>query len=545
MNFIANESRQKLRGGYYTPFEIAFFLTKIVSKNNAKILEPSCGDGVFLRSLNEAHNIFDLSIDGIEIDKEEFHKCKTFLSSVNQSGWNVHHDDFLKWYFDHPKKEGYYDYVLGNPPFIRYQYLSESDQELSEKIFNIHGLKFTKHTNSWVPFIIASLSMLKPGGILGMVIPSEILNVIHANSLREHLSEECSKILILDPHEIWFEDTLQGAAILLVQKKSIKSETSYISVTRVYGNGFLSKSPIDMLNEASYVKTSSIRGKWTRILLPLSVNQYLTELEDSDIFIKFNTVAKVDVGIVTGANSFFLVPDAVVKEYKLERYVHPMYGRSEHCPGIIYDDKQHQTNVLKGLPTNFVYFDKELSKSAMQYIESGESMDLHTRYKCRTRSPWYKVPSVYSTEIGMLKRSNGFPRLILNQLGAMTTDTAYRIRTSTNSKSFVSSFLNPVTAICAEIEGRFYGGGVLELVPSEIERVLVPNPLYTSEFGDSLKNIDLLARKSNYNHIFEMFLKAFKPIKSKSHQNRMKELVEALHHLQSRRQRKLLDDEGV
>ncbi|HHQ4701465.1 TPA: hypothetical protein ACSP2Q_004183, partial [Aeromonas veronii] len=34
--------------------------------------------------------------------------------------------------------------------------------------------------------------------------------------------------------------------------------------------------------------------------------------------------------------------------------------------------------------------------------------------------------------------------------------------------------LNPLTVITAELEGRFYGGGVLELVPSEIEKLYIP-----------------------------------------------------------------------
>ena len=40
------------------------------------------------------------------------------------------------------------------------------------------------HTNLWVPFVIASIDLLKPGGSLGMVIPNEILNLPHAKSLR-------------------------------------------------------------------------------------------------------------------------------------------------------------------------------------------------------------------------------------------------------------------------------------------------------------------------------------------------------------------------
>src|SRR5690606_22188315 len=112
--------------------------------------------------------------------------------------------------------------------------------------------------------------------------------------------------------------------------------------------------------------------------------------------------------------------------------------------------------------------------------------NLHTRYKCRVGSPWYTVPSVYSTEIGMLKRSHNTPRLILNQIGAYTTDTAYRIRVqNVEAAKLVGCFINPLTALSAELEGRHYGGGVLELIPSEIERLIIPLPRQV--------NVDLIA----------------------------------------------------
>nr|WP_272800891.1 hypothetical protein [Sphingobium sp. AntQ-1] len=42
------------------------------------------------------------------------------------------------------------------------------------------------------------------------------------------------------------------------------------------------------------------------------------------------------------------------------------------------------------------------------------------------------------------------------------------------AEKLVSNFINPLTALSAELEGRHYGGGVLELVPSEIERLAIP-----------------------------------------------------------------------
>jgi hypothetical protein len=44
------------------------------------------------------------------------------------------------------------------------------------------------------------------------------------------------------------------------------------------------------------------------------------------------------------------------------------------------------------------------------------------------------------------------------------------------AEKLVGCFVNPLTALSAELEGRHYGGGVLELIPSEIERLLIPLP---------------------------------------------------------------------
>lgn len=187
-----------------------------------------------------------------------------------------------------------------------------------------------------------------------------------------------------------------------------------------------------------------------------------------------------NVGIVTGANKFFLVRNEIVERFGLHDYAYPMFGRSEHCPGVVYDQHQHIANGKNGKPTNFIWFkdaDVNQHRLVAKYIQLGEEQELHRRYKCRIRSPWYCVPSVYATDIGMLKRSHHAPRLVLNEARAFTTDTAYRIRASTVApNTLVGCFLNPLTALSAELEGRHYGGGVLELVPSEIEKLLIPIP---------------------------------------------------------------------
>lgn len=484
MNFMKNETAQKLRGGYYTPLDLAAFMAKWVREiSPRRILEPSCGNGVFFDAIAKVSGLGRSQIVGFELDDVEAKKANARAAEVGLKSVDVHAEDFLKWALDHlDRPSERFDAVVGNPPFVRYQYLPEPFQRCAELIFDELQLPFTKHTNAWVPFILASMAMLRPGGRLAMVVPAEIIHVTHAQALRSYLGRECSRLVIIDPEELWFSDTLQGAVILMAQKKAYPSENAEgLGMYPVKGREFLSIDPSELFDAPQSINGKTVAGKWTRALLGAETRDVFDQIAEHDEVHLFEDIAKVDVGIVTGANKFFLVPNETISRYRLQKWAHPMFGRSEHCPGVIYDERQHQANASKGNPTNFLWFNEasgQIDAAAKAYIAVGEKEELHTRYKCRVRSPWYTVPSVYSTEIGMLKRSHDTPRLIHNRLGAYTTDTAYRIRTlnGTDAAKLVGCFINPLTALSAELEGRHYGGGVLELIPSEIERLLIPLP---------------------------------------------------------------------
>lgn len=482
MNFKKNESAQKLRGGYYTPLDLSTFLVKWVQQIAPhNILEPSCGDGVFFEAMKRVGGFAKTNVVGFEIDKKEAVKATERVSSSNFSEMTIHQTDFLEWSLQHIlKKYQPFDAVLGNPPFVRYQYLPENFQQFSESIFQALQVKFTKHTNAWVPFVLASIALLRPGGRLAMVIPSEIIHVTHAQGLRTFLGMHCKKVVLIDPQEIWFDGTLQGTSLLLSEKKINNSEYSEgIAIHSVKNKEFLDNSSYDIFESAKPINGKTVTGKWTRALLDNNTVSLVDSLSEHENIFLFNNIARVDVGIVTGANKFFLVTDDVVQTYSLEQWAYPMFGRSEHCPGIVYDQKQHIENKKKDNATNFIWFKPtdKLNIGAKKYLELGKEQDLTSRYKCRMRTPWYSVPSVYSTEVGMLKRSHHCPRLIYNDIRAYTTDTAYRIMTSkVEAKKLVECFFNPLTVLSAELEGRHYGGGVLELIPSEIERLLIPLP---------------------------------------------------------------------
>lgn len=473
MNFKANESPEKLRGGFYTDARITDFLVRWVAElDPRRVLEPSCGDGAFFPSLHR--RVPRAKVAGFELNEAEAEKASSRAGNAS-----VEAKDFLEWYLFHGQTCHRFDAVVGNPPFIRYQYLPEQQQQLAERIFSQLRLPFTKHTNAWVPFVLASLELLRPGGRLAMVIPSEIFHIPHAQSLRTHLYRNCSRVLLVDPEEIWFTETLQGTVILMAEKSPLGSDAHGVGVLSVTDKLFLEENPSALFEAADYANGITSEGKWMTVFLRDEERTLLADLRKKPDILCFSELADVDVGIVTGANDFFLVRDSVVKEYGLSKWAFPMFGRSDHARGLVFSKADYAQNKKAGLPANFIWITEgkpRLPPRVLDYLAKGEAEGLPNRYKCSVRSPWYTVPSVHTAPVGMLKRAHHFPRLILNQAKAYTTDTAYRVQPigSTRAEDLVFGFLNSLTMLSAELEGRHYGGGVLELVPSEIERLLVP-----------------------------------------------------------------------
>ena len=117
MNFKKNESAQKLRGGYYTPLDLSAFLAKWVQQTNPqKLLEPSCGDGVFFEAMSRVGGFSKTDVTGFELDEEEATRAAERVSSSHFSKLTIHQADFLEWgLIQIINKNQYFDAVLGNP----------------------------------------------------------------------------------------------------------------------------------------------------------------------------------------------------------------------------------------------------------------------------------------------------------------------------------------------------------------------------------------------------------------------------------------------
>lgn len=70
--------------------------------------------------------------------------------------------DFLQWAINNLTATNRltFDAVVGNPPFIQNTNMGQRDAGWAQKLFGLMGMKFSKHTNAWIPFVIASIKFL-------------------------------------------------------------------------------------------------------------------------------------------------------------------------------------------------------------------------------------------------------------------------------------------------------------------------------------------------------------------------------------------------
>lgn len=496
MKLIESASAEKLRGGFYTPEPIAAFILKwgINGSSNYDILEPSCGDGVFLEQI-KANKYSFKSIVAIEFDEIEAKKS----DNIKLKNKSVINTDFHRYCNETDEK---FDLVVGNPPYIRFQYFDKGQQLEADKVFKRANLKYSKLTNAWVSFVVGSSLLLKKNGKIGFVIPAELLQVSYAQQLREFLAHFYNKINIISFEKLVFPDIQQEVVLLLCERN--ESNTHLIEHLELRDASDLATLDVDRLKSPKK-KIDFKSNKWTYYFLEQDEIDFLENIATKKNIPTIGSFADVEVGITTGANSYFTVPNSTVIEYQLEEFSKPMVGRSVQVNSVVFNKKDWLQNQKTEARANLLVFPstEKLKNNigALKYIHYGESIGIQKGYKTGIRDDWFVVPSIRCSDALFIRRNNLFPRLILNEAQAYTTDTMHRvfIKQDTDKAAFIASFYNSLSLAFSEIVGRSYGGGVLELMPSEAEKILLP---YKVDHSKLLIDIDKMMReKKNIDEI--------------------------------------------
>jgi adenine-specific DNA-methyltransferase len=342
----------------------------------------------------------------------------------------------------------------------------------------------TKPKNIWTSFLVRCIEFTKDDGILAFVLPSEFLQVKFADELRSYILKKFERIEIFTFNELLFKDCKgQDTILLICEKKAVNKGVFYCNIEKLKD-----------INERKFTLAENIKikeSKWTHHHLETEEIELLEHIKSKLDTVNYYCASKA--GIVTAANSYFIVNEKTVKEYTLHDYIKPIIQKGVHINGSVELSKEDfQLLVAKSKPTYLIVLDQHSrirhNAKLWQYLQTGEENKIHMRYKTSIRERWYEIPNIGTPpEAFFFKRCHDYPKLIKNCADVLATDSAYNVtmRDGYEIGSFIYSFYNSLTLAYAELFGRYYGGGVLELTPNEFKNLPVP---YLSINNEQFKN---------------------------------------------------------
>lgn len=203
-----------------------------------RLLENSCGEGKILievvkRYITDAEKKnkekeqiakgLERDIAAFEIDQNKLDICINSLNSIIEARrlpkvvWNIKNEDFLK----QPNEK--YDFIIGNPPYITYHDLEQSQREYLKD--NFISCKEGRFDYSYA-FIEASVKSLSLNGKLVYLLPYSIIKNKYASKLREYINFYITTIYDYTGIKI-FPDAITSSVILLMENKLNKNYVRY------------------------------------------------------------------------------------------------------------------------------------------------------------------------------------------------------------------------------------------------------------------------------------------------------------------------------
>lgn len=476
----------KARGAYFTDARIARFLVDWALRTpRDTVLDPSCGDGVFLEAAMRRLAHLGASepggVTGVEVERQTaVHVRREMSRCFAHPGPRVLNADFFAL---EPPSIGSYDAVVGNPPFIRYQTFSGDLRQGALACAERAGVRLTKMTNSWAPFLVHSVEFVATGGRLAMVLPAELCHAGYAAPIRRFLAQKFRSLKILSFRQKLFPHLSQDTVLLLADSKGRANE--------VFGlrdfdssddlNGFYPERD----RSAKRIDVDALDAGEVRFIeyyLPRTVRELYCELKKHSAVYRLGEIAEVGIGYVTGANDYFHLGEKELDRLGIDRsYVCPTVCRSRAFRGVEFSSNDWQVGLTHGDTAYLLLVnDGRPPPTVKKYLDAGVRRHIHERYKCRSRNPWYRVPHVHAADAFLSYMSGRRSFLVANRAGAVACNSVHVVRTfglnEASGYGLAVGWHTSLARLSAEIEGHALGGGMLKLEPSEASRVLLPLP---------------------------------------------------------------------
>lgn len=424
-----------------------------------KVLDPSLGQGALLEAIRRNSNR-KIKTTGVEIDSGviRFTPDKLIIN------------DFLTTEFT-----SFFDGIICNPPYVRHHLILPGQKNTYINMANgITNLEIDRRIGLHVYFLIYALGLLKDGGRLAFIIPSDVFEGKFSPLLWKWITDhfKIHGIVSFDHDVLPFDRDINPVIALLEKTDDIPSEYPFMVIKSLSAgvdvyNELLSGTNIEMRNTKNY-----LRGGLTRPYL--SNHQYV-----------LGDFASVKRGVVTGNNDFFLMSYAESLDRNIPmEYLQYIIANTKDAPGIVlghddvyFDDAPYlKKNLMLNLDGRSI---SEYPDGVRDYILDGEKRGIHLGSVLSKRNPWYKAerripPTFLFTYLGSRRK-----RFVLNLTHAVPLTTflcVYPLNLDHHHVQRLHLALNheDVTRNLTLV-GKTYGNGSIKVEPRALEMLPIPD----------------------------------------------------------------------
>jgi hypothetical protein len=475
---IKPSTLKKRRGIFYTPPRLTHALARWAVRSASDVaLEPSFGGCGFLTALKsrlESLGCADPSrqIFGCDIDARAFKHLATIIDG------KIAPKHFLKSDFLRigpvDFSQTHFDIVIGNPPYVSHHNMFLLQRNAAGAVGIGDSFRLSRKASLWAYFVFHSLTFLKPGGRAAWLLPGSVVHSDYAKDLLHELSHRFERVAVISVNERFFESngTQESTEVLLVDNFGHASGSPSVEI----------KTARDMQQCGRFLRTWDSQG-WRGKALNGRVSRARLHSRQLRAFERFSTdaccnalrdLACVKIGIVTGANRFFVIDEKTATAHKLPPgVIRPVLARFDISEGLRLTPANFKKSRLEGercllLDSAGAPDDSKVKAYLRRFSKAAR--DRNVTFQKR---PIWHQPDDRNTPDAFLRYMHHVgPRMVFNEAEVNSTNTVHRVYFRkeigrTTRQVVAISLCTTFSQLSAEIEGRAYGGGVLKHEPNE------------------------------------------------------------------------------
>ena len=435
----------------YTPRELAEAMVAAITEDNlrARWLEPCAGKGAFLKAMCSL-GVSAKDITALDLDPK--------IEEADRLAHTLRPMDFFAWASETAER---FDRIVANPPYVRVNKYHPKIRPAAARLSSVLDFGFSAESNAWLLFLTGALHLLADGGSLAFVLPAAWDYADYAESARTSIPFLFREFYIHRSKRPLFPSVQDGVVVIVGRGFN----RPHVRCERLEHDSSISLIH-SLLGQTSGVHVKSISG-------------HIPDLE------VLGNWCKIRIGAVTGDSNYFLLTETERRAARLPKGAClPVVSKARHVvtPSITAKEWRRLLNQEQRVwlfrPNTRTLGNQNVQAYLRRDVKHGGCN--RSRFKIKTRDPWYLTPLPPRAHAFISGMSNLGPLLCINRSRNLTaTNTLYVVEfiNAPTLESRAAVGLSLLSSECRrQMLPRRYADGLAKWEPGDLEALLIPKP---------------------------------------------------------------------